>query len=104
MRGVPYANQHYLEGIRICFAAVSNFVTLLLIQAPTGPHAWRSKHLLDMWSHTLRSQHRSHEGLMNLGLVRVRMLQMGGLEKTFILPPHVTEIVREDQIGAELPM
>jgi hypothetical protein len=41
---------------------------------------------------------------MNLGLVRVHMLQMGGLEKNFILSRHVTEVLREDQTEAELPM
>jgi hypothetical protein len=39
---------------------------------------------------------------MNLGLVRVNMLQMGGLEKNFILLPHVTDVLRGDQVEAEL--
>ncbi|KAF7125399.1 hypothetical protein CNMCM5793_001577 [Aspergillus hiratsukae] len=88
---------------RICFAAVSNFVTLLLVQSPTAKHAWKSKYMLDIWSRTLRSQHRSHEGLMNLGLVRVNMLQMGGLEKNFVLQPHVADVLRQAQVEAELP-
>jgi hypothetical protein len=41
---------------------------------------------------------------MNLGLVRVNMLQMGGLEKNFVLQPHVTDVLREAQAEAELPM
>jgi hypothetical protein len=98
------AKSTYLAGTRISFAAISNFVTLLLVQSPTAQHAWRSKYMLDIWSRTLRSQHRSHEGLMNLGLVRVNMLQMGGLEKNFVLQPHVTDVLREAQAEAELPM
>ncbi|KAL2706116.1 hypothetical protein AAEP93_001366 [Penicillium crustosum] len=82
---------------RICFAAVSNFITLLLVQAPTRQHALRSKDLLDLWSHTLRYQHRSHESLMKLGLVRLNQMQIEGLENIFNLPAHVSDILRDKQ-------
>ncbi|CDM31751.1 Zn(2)-C6 fungal-type DNA-binding domain [Penicillium roqueforti FM164] len=82
---------------RICFAAVSNFVTLLLVQAPTRQHALRSRDLLELWSHTLRCQHWSHEGLMKLGLVRLNQMQIEGLENIFNLPAHVSEILRDTQ-------
>ncbi|KGO48660.1 Transcription factor, fungi [Penicillium expansum] len=84
----------YLPGNRTCFAAVSNFVTLLLVQAPTRQHALRSRDLLDLWSHTLRCQHRSHEGLMQLGLVRLNQMQIEGLDNIFNLPAHVSEILQ----------
>ncbi|KAJ5578634.1 transcriptional regulator family: Fungal Specific TF [Penicillium hispanicum] len=82
---------------RTCFAAVSNFVTLLLVQAPTKQHAFQSKNLLHLWSNTLRCQHRSHEGLMNLGLIRLDTLQINGLESNFILPKHVAELLMNSQ-------
>ncbi|KAL2825500.1 fungal-specific transcription factor domain-containing protein [Aspergillus cavernicola] len=39
---------------RIFFSLVSNFILLLLVQAPTAEHAIRSKQMLDRWTQSLR--------------------------------------------------
>ncbi|KAH8701582.1 fungal-specific transcription factor domain-containing protein [Talaromyces proteolyticus] len=78
---------------RICFATVSNYITLLLIQAPTGHHASRAKYLLDSWSLNLGRQYNHNQPLLSLGLVRLRTFLNEGLGRTFIMPPHVTSVL-----------
>ncbi|KAF9888663.1 hypothetical protein FE257_008421 [Aspergillus nanangensis] len=76
---------------RTCFSLISNFIVLLLVQAPTASHAIRSKQLLDTWTHHLRCQLKNHEGVMTLAIVRLSSLQTGGLGRQFHLPSHVIE-------------
>lgn len=89
---------------RICFATMSNFIFLLLVQAPTEQHAARTKHLLDIWSRNLGRQYRSHECLVALGLVRLRTLltgdEGGGLERNFRVPTHVANVLNMDVDGS----
>jgi hypothetical protein len=80
-------------GTRISFATVSNFILLLLIQAPTSQHASRTKHLLDIWLQNLSRQYKNHENLMSLGLVRLRTLMADGLARNFIVSPHLAEVL-----------
>ncbi|EED19110.1 conserved hypothetical protein [Talaromyces stipitatus ATCC 10500] len=81
---------------RISFATVSNFILLLLIQAPTAQHASRTKHLLDIWLQNLSCQYKNHENLMSLGLVRLSTLMADGLERNFNISSHVAEILTMD--------
>lgn len=84
-------------GTRICFATVTSFIALLLVQAPTGRHASRSKELLERWSSCLRTQHKSHEGLMTLGLLRLHSLREDGLlGRAFVLSPAAAGVLRAD--------
>ncbi|KUL83677.1 hypothetical protein ZTR_07504 [Talaromyces verruculosus] len=78
---------------RISFATVSNFILLLLIQAPTSQHASLTKHLLDIWLQNLSRQYKNHENLMSLGLVRLRTLMADGLVRNFIVSPHLAEVL-----------
>ncbi|KAJ5574416.1 hypothetical protein VI817_005035 [Penicillium citrinum] len=75
---------------RIGFATVSNFLMLLLVQAPNISHATRGKYLVESWLQVLRCQSQSFS-LVKLGLARLDALHWAGLEDTFVLPPHVHE-------------
>ncbi|PGH10712.1 hypothetical protein AJ79_05303 [Helicocarpus griseus UAMH5409] len=79
---------------RIGFAAISNFMMLLLVQAPTKDHAVRAKRLVYLWRQTLRTQSQGCE-LMNLALVRLDGLLSTGLGRNFHLPKHVKEALDE---------
>jgi hypothetical protein len=65
---------------------------LLLVQAPNVAHAARGKHLVDSWLQVLRCQSQSFP-LVKLGLARLDALHWAGLGNTFVLPPHVQEVV-----------
>lgn len=80
------------EGSRIGFATVSNFLMLLLVQAPNSAHASRAKYLVESWLQVLRCQSQCFS-LVKLGLARLDALQWAGLDATFVLPPHVQEVV-----------
>lgn len=82
---------HYSLGSRIGFAIVSNFLMLLLVQAPNATHAIRGKQLVESWLQVLRCQSQSFP-LVKLGLARLDALQWAGLAETFVLPPHVQEV------------
>ncbi|KAL3481316.1 fungal-specific transcription factor domain-containing protein [Aspergillus californicus] len=75
---------------RIGFATVSNFMLLLLVQAPSKEHAARAKKLVYAWQHALQSQSRGWD-MMDLGLVRLNGLLGMGLKSAFYLPVHVRE-------------
>ncbi|KAJ5296198.1 hypothetical protein PENANT_c021G03926 [Penicillium antarcticum] len=77
---------------RIGFATISNYLMLLLVQAPNGAHAIRAKHLVDSWLHVLRCQSQSFP-LVKLGLARLDALHWAGLSNTFVLPLHVQEAI-----------
>ncbi|KAL4784146.1 fungal-specific transcription factor domain-containing protein [Aspergillus varians] len=77
---------------RIGFATVSNFVLLLLVQAPTKEHAVRAKRLVYMWQQALRSQGRGWD-VMDLGLIRLNGPLGLGLTKTYYLPLHIREVL-----------
>ncbi|KAL3442920.1 hypothetical protein BJX65DRAFT_321050 [Aspergillus insuetus] len=77
---------------RIGFATVSNFMILLLIQAPTKEHAVRAKKLVYMWQQALQSQSNGWD-MMDLGLVRLNGPLSMGLANAFYLPQHVREVV-----------
>ncbi|KAL4978173.1 hypothetical protein BDW66DRAFT_149303 [Aspergillus desertorum] len=77
---------------RIGFATVSNFMLLLLIQAPSKDHAVRAKRLVYGWQQALRSQSRGWN-MMDLGLVRLHGPLGLGLGTAFWLPDHVREVV-----------
>ncbi|KAJ5751212.1 hypothetical protein N7533_008240 [Penicillium manginii] len=75
---------------RIGFATVSNFLMLLLVQAPNASHAARGKYLVESWLQVLRCQSQSFPHV-KLGLARLDAMHWAGLEDTFVLPPHVQE-------------
>ncbi|KAJ5086198.1 hypothetical protein N7532_010969 [Penicillium argentinense] len=75
---------------RIGFATASNFLMLLLVQAPNSAHATRGKYLVESWLQVLRCQSQSFP-LVKLGLARLDALHWAGLEDTFVLPLHVRE-------------
>ncbi|KAH8660289.1 fungal-specific transcription factor domain-containing protein [Xylariales sp. PMI_506] len=77
----------------VCFATITNFIVLLFVQAPTVAHAARSKELLDRWSMHMQYQHKSHESLMRLGLVRLYSLQVEDLDRVFMLSSSALEVL-----------
>lgn len=94
-----YSHKEHL-GTSVCFATVTNFIVLLLVQAPTEWHATRSKELLDRWSSRLQCQHKSHRSLMGLGLVRLHSLRMEELDQVFMLSPSAMEVLKRGDVGA----
>ncbi|OJJ66139.1 hypothetical protein ASPBRDRAFT_430191 [Aspergillus brasiliensis CBS 101740] len=79
---------------RIGFATVSNFLLLLLVQAPTKDHAVHARSLVDLWRRTLRNQSTGCPA-MNLGLVRLDGSLWNGLANNYYLPKHVKEVLEE---------
>ncbi|KAL4804171.1 hypothetical protein BDV18DRAFT_166301 [Aspergillus unguis] len=75
---------------RIGFATVSNFMLLLLVQAPSPEHAIRAKKLVYSWQQTIQSQSRGWE-MMDLGLIRLNGPLGMGLTNTFHLPLHIRQ-------------
>ncbi|KAJ5156636.1 hypothetical protein N7492_009439 [Penicillium capsulatum] len=75
---------------RVGFAAVSSFLMLLLVQAPSQEHALRARRLVYMWRQALRGQSQGC-ALMNLALVRLDGPHWTGLAQNFFLPKHVKE-------------
>lgn len=74
-------------GSRIVFATVTNFMMLLLVQAPTKDYAVRAKSLVDLWRETLQNLSKSSP-MMNLGLVRLNGPLWAGLSTNYNLPRH----------------
>ncbi|PLB53502.1 fungal-specific transcription factor domain protein [Aspergillus steynii IBT 23096] len=77
---------------RIGFATASNFMILLLVQAPSANHAMRAHRILRMWRQTIRSQSQGNEW-MKLALVRLDGPHWKGLDQTYYLPKHVREVL-----------
>ncbi|KAJ5115503.1 hypothetical protein NUU61_001262 [Penicillium alfredii] len=88
---IPIADFTF-PGSRIGFATISNFLMLLLVQAPNIAHATRGKSLVDSWLQVLRCQSQSFP-LVKLGLARLDALHWAGLSETFALPPQVEEVI-----------
>jgi hypothetical protein len=82
----------YSLGSRIGFSTMSNFVLLLLIQAPTQQHATESKTIADAWRQTLRFQSKSCDQ-MKMGMLRLDVIYWYGMEKVFIVEPHVRRVL-----------
>lgn len=82
----------------MCFSSISTFIVLLLIQSPTTESANESKHLLDMWSQTLRLQSAVF-GQMRMGLLRLDMMIYFGLERLFRCPPYILKVLRDPVDG-----
>lgn len=87
-------------GARIAFATVSNFLLLLVVQAPTKDHALRAKARLNPWRHALRTQS-SGCSMMNLGLIRLEGPLWAGLSSTYYLPRHVKDALEGAEHSAE---
>lgn len=80
-------------GSRKSFALVSNFLVLLLIQAPDFNKASMAKQLLHRWRETLDSQCTVFP-ITSLAKVRLSSYYSVGLGETFQLPPHVEDALR----------
>ncbi|KAL4876836.1 hypothetical protein BJY04DRAFT_231288 [Aspergillus karnatakaensis] len=76
---------------RVGFATVSNFLLLLLVQAPSREHAERAKKLVYMWQQALQSQSRGWD-MLDLGLVRLNAHLGIGLGSAFYLPGYIKEV------------
>jgi hypothetical protein len=77
-------------GSRIGFAVASNFIVLLVVQAPNVQHAAKAKQLLDMWSQTLKERYHACP-MVRLGVLRLNSFNLAGLSETFYLPSHVAD-------------
>lgn len=85
-------------GAQDCFSIMSNFVLLLLVQAPTADLAKEVLTLLARWVIVLREQCILFDQ-MQPALVRLDIIFDKGMENVFHFSPHVKEAV-----AAELPM
>lgn len=73
---------------------MSNFLTLLLVQAPTAENVPRAKFMLESWRQTLRHQSKAFP-ILRLAMARLNSFYWGGLAETFCLPPHVQDAVQQ---------
>ncbi|KAL5337260.1 hypothetical protein BJX70DRAFT_409399 [Aspergillus crustosus] len=87
---------------RVGFATVSNFLLLLLVQAPSKEHAERAKKLGYMWQQALQSQSRGWD-LMDLGLVRLNAPLGMGLANSFYLPSHIKQVFETTMRLSKMP-
>ncbi|XXH04751.1 hypothetical protein Hte_011173 [Hypoxylon texense] len=95
----PYdRNSLYYTWAQDCFSIMSNFVLLLLVQAPTADLAKEVLTLLARWVIVLREQCILFDQ-MQPALVRLDIIFDKGMENVFHFSPHVKEAVE-----AELPM
>ncbi|KAI1761490.1 hypothetical protein GGR53DRAFT_23918 [Hypoxylon sp. FL1150] len=95
----PYdRNSLYYTWAQDCFSIISNFVLLLLVQAPTADLAKEVLTLLARWVIVLREQCILFDQ-MEPALVRLDIIFDKGMENVFHFSPHVKEAVE-----AELPM
>ncbi|KAE8153474.1 fungal-specific transcription factor domain-containing protein [Aspergillus avenaceus] len=79
---------------RTGFATVSNFMLLLLVQAPSKEHAIRANRLVHMWWQALQRQIEGST-LMNLALVRLNGVHWTGLGRNYYLSKHVKDALEE---------
>lgn len=82
-------------GSRIGFAVASSFIVLLVVQAADLQHALKAKHLLRIWTQTLKEKCQICP-MLRLGMLRLNSFDLAGLSKTFYLPSHVEEALARD--------
>lgn len=85
-----------LLGSRIGFAALSNFLMVLLVQAPSTENAVRAKQTLDRWRRNIRTKSQAFP-VLSLARVRLDSYYWAGLSETFYLPSHVQEVILQPQ-------
>ncbi|KAI8649061.1 hypothetical protein NCS55_01479600 [Fusarium keratoplasticum] len=76
----------------VCFAVMSSFSMVVLIQSPTQEAAMRSKEMLLTWRHIVRDQSKISQ-LLLLALARIDGYFAAGLPDVFSLPPHVKAVI-----------
>ncbi|UNI24521.1 hypothetical protein JDV02_010258 [Purpureocillium takamizusanense] len=76
----------------ISFAVVSNFLMVLLVQAPSSDNALKAKQMLENWRRVLRDQSKAFP-LLLLAMTRLNGFYWAGLSETFCLPQHVQEVL-----------
>lgn len=79
-------------GSRVCFATMSNFAVMLLIQAPNRSHAAAAKRIVDEWRDTARTHNQSF-GLVKLGLLRLNAMHFVGLKELTRATPWAHELM-----------
>lgn len=89
-----------LAGIRLCMAAVSNFITLLRVQAPSVSRAVKARSLWKLWLGSLQRQHNNTGSLFMLSLVRLSSWPLEDLDTIFQMPAYISEAA----IGASSPV
>ena len=76
---------------------MSNFVTLLRVQAPNASRAAKAKTLWKLWLGSLQRQHKHNGPLFMLGLVRLSSWPLEDLDKFFNVPAHVSQAIIGDR-------
>lgn len=76
---------------------MSNFVTLLLVQAPDAARAAKAKSLWKLWLGSLQRQYKHNSPLFMLGLVRLNSWPLADLDKFFEVPAHVSQAIVGDR-------
>lgn len=82
-------------GSRESFSCVSNFLTLLLVQAPDFLRAVKANDLLGKWRNLLRYGHKTFPHFLWAKL-QLDGYYFNGLDKTFHLTPHVLQAVQQN--------
>lgn len=79
---------------------MSNFITLLRVQAPSTHRAVKARSLWKLWLGSLQRQHNNNGSLFVLGLVRLSSWPLEDLDTIFQMPPHISEAA----IGGRSPV
>ncbi|KAH8687035.1 fungal-specific transcription factor domain-containing protein [Ilyonectria robusta] len=85
-----------------CFATISNFILLLLVQAPTSKVAGELLAILARWIMILRDQSVTFT-FIRLGLLRLDSVLWVGLENSFRFPAHVKQALQNDPLSSNIP-
>ncbi|KAJ3539112.1 hypothetical protein NM208_g5620 [Fusarium decemcellulare] len=88
-------NQFWYSWSRKSFASISNFLTLLLVQAPDFPRAAKAKALLEKWRQLLRYQHKTFPPFL-LAKLQLDCYYWNGLGETFHLSAHVHQALQQN--------
>lgn len=76
----------------MCFAVMSSFAMVILIQSPTPEAAVKSKEMLLGWRDIVRNQSKVSPSLL-LALARMNGYFAAGLSDVFSLPPQVKAVI-----------
>ncbi|CAI6061482.1 unnamed protein product [Clonostachys chloroleuca] len=90
----PSFGEFWHSWSRIGFALMSNFLMLLLVQAPDFGKAVEANRLLMKWKQVLDHHHRAFPPFL-LAKARLGSYYYVGLDEAFYLPPHVHQALQQ---------
>lgn len=78
----------------MCFAVMSSFALVILVQSPTPEAALKSAETLSSWRHAVWDQSKISP-LLVLASARINEFYVAGLDEVFWMPPHVKAAIQQ---------